>query len=251
MRSTMHTVLYVAAYTGNQITSSPLKASILSKPWSIMPKFLPIVLLSSAQKCCLLCSIYVLKYCNYATVYTQFYYFSNQISIVRLQTCGLLRYAAAGTFIFDLLCSKLCQHNRPGPNLETVIIYIYIGNESIYVCVHSHTSLSCYQQLWDMYHSDSDVQPVAKEKVKIIGYYQQIYCQSCSVCHAAAGVEECFNVVSQHLLIICIANNHDSTSIFRMYDVMLHNIIQQNFVYSGTQLYNFDLFTVCMHISVR
>ena len=68
------------------------------KPWPIMLKLLPIMLLSSAQKCCYYVQYYAHNYCNYATVCIQFYYFNDYISIVRHQTVMvqfyLLCYAA-------------------------------------------------------------------------------------------------------------------------------------------------------------
>ena len=57
---TKHTLSYYACFVHN-------------KPWPIILKFLSIMLLSSAQKICLLyAQYYAHDYCNYATVHIQF-----------------------------------------------------------------------------------------------------------------------------------------------------------------------------------
>ena len=51
-----------------------------------MLNFLPIMLLSTAQKVAYYAQYYAHDYCNYATVCVQLYYFNNYNSIVRVQT---------------------------------------------------------------------------------------------------------------------------------------------------------------------
>ena len=44
----------------------------------------------------------------------------------------------------DLLCSKLCWHNRPGPSLESIIIYHKVqGHAYNYEASHEYSWVKC------------------------------------------------------------------------------------------------------------
>ena len=63
-----------------RLSESPLSEPSVIRPWPIMLKMLPTIYAFeqlSAQKCCLLyyTQYCAHEYCNYATVYLQFYYF--------------------------------------------------------------------------------------------------------------------------------------------------------------------------------
>ena len=64
-------------------------------------KFLPIKILSSAQRSYLLCSNYTHHHCNYATVYVSFIIFNDCISRLRLQPVVLYIMLYCSAIIFS------------------------------------------------------------------------------------------------------------------------------------------------------
>ena len=67
-------VLHVVIYR-QQSTNNPFHSTF--KPRPIILKFLPIMLLSSAQNVAYCAQYYAHNYCNYAIVHIQFYYFND------------------------------------------------------------------------------------------------------------------------------------------------------------------------------